>query len=112
MNNTISLIMLGLIVAVCVNFTVKMWRERKQHKNEPEQNQEDQLWAPVFFLGAGVGFFGGASLGGTYPQIFFSREFLRTEGGAIAAILLLAMIFSVICGLAILPLYSYLRKRA
>lgn len=105
MNNTISLIMLGLVLAVCVMFMLKMLRT-------PTQNKEDQKWVLVCFFGAAIGFVGGGLLGATNPQLLFSNDFLRKEGGELGAILLLALGFSFVGGLMSLPLCGLFRKRA
>ena len=97
--------MLGLVLSVCVMFMLKMLRT-------PTQNKEDQKWVLVCFSGAAIGFVGGGLLGAINPQLLFSNNFLRQEGGHLGAILLLALGFSVFGGIASLPLCGLFRKRA
>ena len=105
MSNTISLIMLGLILAVCVMFMLKMLRT-------PTQSKENQKWVLACFSGAAIGFVGGGLLGVLNPQLLFSNSFLRQEGGDLGAIILLALGFSVLGGVASLPLRGLFRKRS
>jgi uncharacterized membrane protein YfcA len=104
MNNSISIIMLGLVVATCIYFILKGWRR-------PAPAKETQKGSMAGLAGAGAGFMVGLFSGAIKPEIFFTDAFLRREGAELGAIVLLAMAFSVVGAICSLLIYGLLNKR-
>jgi len=104
MNNSISIIMLGLLVAVCIRFIMKGWRQ-------PKPDRETQKGSAFGLTGAGVGFVTGLIFGAVKPELFFSNSFLKEEGSEIGAPVLLAMAFSVAISIFCLLIYGFINKR-
>ena len=105
MNNSISIIMLGLVLAACIWFILKGW-------HQPAPDKDTQKGSMVGLLGGGAGFVGGLFLGAIKPEIFFSNAFLKHEGGGLGAMVLLAMAFSVVGAVCSLLIYEFLKKQA
>ncbi len=104
MNNIISIIMLGIVLAVCINFMFKVLRK-------PEPEKETQKGVAIGLGGAGGGFIAGLLIAVIKPQAFFSDSFLMQEGAELGAIALLAIGFSVIGAIVSLLVFGYFRKR-
>jgi len=104
MNNSISVLMIALVLAVCITFMLKGWRK-------PEPEKETQKAAAVGLFGLVAGFVAGLVLGATKPQLIFSDSFLKHEGGELGAIALLSIGFSVVGTFCSLLIHGYFWKR-
>jgi uncharacterized membrane protein YfcA len=104
MNNSISIIILSLVIATCIWFILKAW-------HRPSSDKETQKGSTVGLAGAGAGFLAGVFLGAIKPEIFFSDAFLKQEGADFGAIALLSMAFSLVGAICSLLFYGFLKKR-
>lgn len=104
MNNSISILLLGFVLAICVSFMVKGSRK-------PAPEKETQKGTAIGLGGAAVGFISGLLLGAFRPQAIFSDSFLKREGGELGAIALLAIGLSVAGTILFLLIYGLIKKR-
>ena len=105
MPNSISIIMLGLVVAVCVFFMLKSGRV------QPADNQ-DQKWLLVLLVGVILGAVFGGVLGVPIAEWAFKMFDYGCGLEALGLWLLSVMFFMVMGGLCAFPVYHLFKKRA